>query len=170
MKYLQTADFHAVDLPYGNSAYAMTVVLPNEGRSIDAVAASLQNAAWTEWIGQLRDAEVDLYLPRLKLAWERALIPDLQSLGMRAAFVAGGADFTRLSPAGRQLFISVVKQKTYVDVDEEGTEAAAVTNVGISFVSMPARVSFRVDRPFIFVLRERLSGTILFMGRIVRIA
>jgi len=169
MKYLQTADFHAVDLPYGNSAYAMTVVLPNEGRDIDAVGAALQGSAWADWMAQLHDAEVDLYLPRFKLAWERALIPDLESLGMRAAFVAGGADFTRLSPAGRDLYISVVKQKTYVDVDEEGTEAAAVTNVGISVVSMPARASFRVDRPFIFVLRERLSGTILFMGRIVRI-
>ncbi len=168
MKYLQTADFQAVDLPYGNGAYAMTVVLPNEDRSVDAVAASLESAAWAGWMGQLREAEVDLHLPRLRLAWERDLIPDLKSLGMRAAFVGGDADFTRLSPAGRQLYISVVKQKTYVDVDEEGTEAAAVTNVGISLVSMPARASVRVDRPFIVVLRERLSGTILFIGKIVR--
>ena len=168
MRYLQTGDFQAVDLPYGNDAYAMTVVLPNEGRSIDAVASSLQSASWTQWMTQFRDAEVDLHLPRFKLAWERGLIPDLESLGMRAAFVDGGADFTRLSPAGRQLFISVVKQKTYVDVNEEGTEAAAVTNVGISLTSMPVRVPFRVDRPFIVVLRERLSGTILFMGKIVR--
>jgi serpin B len=146
----------------------MTVVLPNEGGSIDAVAASLQSASWTQWMDQLRDADVDLHLPRFKLAWERGLIPDLQALGMQAAFVDGGADFTRLSPAGRQLFISVVKQKTYLDVNEEGTEAAAVTNVGISVTSMPVRVPFRVDRPFIVVLRERLSGTILFMGKIVR--
>ena len=168
MKYLQTAVFHAVDLPYGNDAYAMTVVLPRDGQSIDTVAASLQSAAWAKWMAQFRDAEVDLHLPRFKLAWERGLIPDLQALGMQAAFVPGGADFTRLSPAGRDLFISVVKQKTYVDVNEEGTEAAAVTNVGISLVSAPVRVPFRVDRPFIFVLRERLSGTILFMGKIVR--
>ena len=169
MKYLQTADFQAVDLPYGNGAYSMTVVLPNEGRDIDALTASLQSSAWAGWMAQLHDAEVDLHLPRFKLAWERGLIPDLESLGMRAAFVGGSADFTRLSPAGRQLYISVVKQKTYVDVNEEGTEAAAVTNVGISLVSMPVRASFRVDRPFVFVLRERLSGTILFMGKIVRI-
>jgi serpin B len=73
-----------------------------------------------------------------------------------------------MSPLGRQLFISLVKQKTYVDVDEEGTEAAAVTSVGISVTSAPVRTVFRVDRPFVFVLRERLSGTILFMGKIVR--
>ncbi len=168
MRYLETADFRAVDLPYGSNAYSMTVVLPNEGRSVQTVAASLQSSSWTEWMTRFRDAEVDLHLPRLKLAWERGLIPDLESLGMRAAFVPGGADFTRLSPAGRDLYISVVKQKTYVDVNEEGTEAAAVTNVGISLVSMPVRIPFRVDRPFILVLRERLSGTILFMGKIVR--
>jgi serpin B len=168
IRYLQTPDFAAVDLPYGNSAYSMTVVLPSTGKSVDAVAASLQSAAWAEWVGQLRDAEVDLYLPRFKLEWERMLIPDLQSLGMRAAFVDGGADFSRMSSLGRQLFISLVKQKTYVDVNEEGTEAAAVTNVGISVTSAPVRVVFRVERPFVFVLRERLSGTILFMGKIVR--
>jgi serpin B len=167
-RYLQTADFAAVDLPYGNSAYSMTVVLPDAGKSIDAVATSLQGTAWADWMVQLREAEVDLYLPRFRLEWERMLIPDLQSLGMRAAFVDGGADFSRMSPLGRQLFISLVKQKTFVDVDEEGTEAAAVTSVGISVTSAPVRTVFRVDRPFVFVLRERLSGTILFMGKIVR--
>ena len=168
IRYLQTADFAAVDLPYGNSAYSMTVVLPNEGKSVDAVAASLQGTAWAGWTNQFHDADIDLYLPRFKLEWERMLIPELQSLGMRAAFVDGGADFSRMSSLGRQLFISLVKQKTYVDVNEDGTEAAAVTNVGISVTSMPVRSIFRVDRPFVFVLRERLTGTILFMGKIVR--
>jgi serpin B len=143
-------------------------LLPNAGKSVDVVAASLQNTAWAGWVGQFHDADVDLYLPRLKLEWQRMLIPDLQSLGMRAAFVDGGADFSRMSSLGRQLYISLVKQKTYVDVNEEGTEAAAVTNVGISVTSAPVRSTFRVDRPFVFVIRERLSGTILFMGKIVR--
>jgi serpin B len=120
-------------------------------------------------MGQFGDAEVELALPRFKLEWERKLIPDLQALGMRAAFVDGGADFSRMSAPSTQLFISLVKQKTYVDVNEEGTEAAAVTNVGISVTSLPVRRPFVVDRPFIIVLRERLSGTILFMGKIVRL-
>ena len=119
-------------------------------------------------MGQFGDTEVELALPRFKLEWERKLIPDLQALGIRAAFVDGGADFSRMS-TGAQLFISLVKQKTYVDVNEEGTEAAAVTNAGISVTSLPARRPFTVDRPFIVVLRERLSGTILFMGKIVRL-
>ena len=85
---------------------------------------------------------------------------------MRDAFIPGGADFTRMSPSGHNLYIDKVKQKTYVDINEEGTEAAAVTSVGISYTSAPPLM--RVDRPFIFVIRERLSGTILFMGKIVR--
>ena len=168
MRWLQTADFEALDLPYGNDAYAMTVVLPAAGKSVDDVAATLQATSWAGWVGQFRDADVELQLPRFKLEWERKLIPDLEALGMRAAFVDGRADFSRMSTLGTQLFISLVKQKTYVDVNEEGTEAAAVTNVGISLTSAPVRRQFIVDRPFVFVLRERLSGTILFVGKIVR--
>jgi serpin B len=169
IRWLRTTDFEAVDLPYGNAAYSMTVVLPNPEKSVEEVAASLQGSAWSTWMSQFNDVEVELALPRFSLAWERKLIPDLQALGMCAAFVDGGADFSRMSPLGRQLFISLVKQKTYVDVNEEGTEAAAVTNVGISVTSAPVRRPFTVDRPFIVVLRERLSGTILFMGKIVRL-
>jgi len=163
---LRTPDFAAVDLPYGNSAYTMTVVLPNEGKSVDAVAASLSSTDWATWMSQFHEGELDVELPRFKLEWERMLIPDLRALGMRDAFLDGGADFTRMSPRGRELFISVVKQKTYVDVNEEGTEAAAVTNVGISLTSAP--MPFRVDRPFVFVIRERLTGTVIFIGKIVR--
>jgi serine protease inhibitor len=169
MQYLGTPDFQAVDLPYGNSAYSMTVVLPREGKSVETVAASIQPAQWTALTSQLRDAEVDLHLPRFTLKWERMLNDDLKALGMVDAFIAGGADFTRLSPQGRALFISFVKQKAFVDVNEEGTEAAAVTAVGISVTSAPPSPTVRVDRPFLFVIRERLSGTILFMGKVVRL-
>jgi len=90
---------------------------------------------------------------------------DLQQLGMRLAFY--NADFTRMSPRGSELVITRVLQKTFVDVDEQGTEAAAATMVGIGFVSMPA--AFRADRPFLVVIRERFSGTILFIGKIAKL-
>jgi serpin B len=170
MSYLGTADFDAVDLPYGNSAFSMTVLLPKAGRSVETLASTLQQSQWNAWTGQFVGTEVDLYLPRFSMKWERTLNADLQSLGMHDAFVDGGADFTRLSPLGRQVFISFVKQKTYVDVNEEGTEAAAVTGVGASVTSLPQSVPVRVDRPFLFVIRERLSGTILFMGKIVTLS
>jgi serpin B len=159
--------FTAADLPYGNSTYSMTVLLPNPGTTIDQLAASLQSGAWTSWIGQFHEMSTDIWLPKLKLEWQRDLNDDLKAMGMRDAFIPDGADFTRMSSTqGRHLFIDKVKQKTYVDINEEGTEAAAVTSVGISLTSLPPQL--RVDRPYIFVIRERLSGTILFMGKIVR--
>jgi serpin B len=91
----------------------------------------------------------------------------LTTLGMGIAFGRGGlADFTGMSPRGHDLVISDVLQKTFVDVNEEGTEAAAVTKVAVAVTSAPA--TFTVDRPFVFAIRERLSGTILFMGKMER--
>ena len=85
-------------------------------------------------------------------------------------FNRGGADFTQMSPppTGFQLFIDFVKQDTFVDVNEEGTEAAAVTTVGIGVTSAPVLPVMRVDRPYVFLLRERFTGTVLFMGKVVR--
>jgi len=167
--YRQTAAYQAVDLPYGDSAFAMTVVLPKPGNDIDAVAASLTADGWQQLTTNLHTTLVTLDLPKLTLSWSRSLIPDLQTLGMHAAFVPDGADFTGMSPDGRHLFISTVRQKTFVDINEEGTEAAAVTSTGVSVTSAPVTQIVRVDRPFIFAIRERLSGTILFMGKIIRL-
>jgi len=100
------------------------------------------------------------------MSWLRELIPDMKALGMNGPFT-DQADFTRMSTRGRELFISLIRQKTFVDINEEGTEAAAVTATGISLTSAPVTVPMRVDRPFMFVIRERLSGTVLFMGKIV---
>jgi serpin B len=168
MRYYETTDFQAVDLPYGDSAFTMTVVLPRDGRSVESVAASLTTAAWQSLSGSFGGREVDLYLPKVALSWKRELSGDMKALGMRAAFV-DGADFTRMSPLGRQLVLSLLQQNTFVSIDEEGTEAAAVTVGGIFVTSLPSFATVRVDRPFVFVIRERLSGTVLFMGKIVRL-
>jgi serpin B len=112
---------------------------------------------------------VDLTLPKVTLSWKRDLRGNMRALGMRAAFV-DGADFTRMSPLGDKLVLSLLQQNTFVSIDEQGTEAAAVTVGGISVTSAPVVTTVRVDRPFIVVIRERLSGTILFMGKIVRLA
>ena len=168
MNYAETNAFQAVDLPYGDSAFTMTVLLPKSGNTVESVASSLTPELWQSLAASFRVAEVDLYLPKVTLSWKRGLIPDMKVLGMRAAFT-DGADFTRMSSRGRELFISLLQQNTFVSIDEEGTEAAAVTTVGISLTSAPVVTTVRVDRPFIFVIRERLSGTVLFMGKIVRL-
>jgi serine protease inhibitor len=162
VRHLRTPEAEIVDLPYGRGAFSMTVVLPSRGRSLDALLASLDAERWNAWMEQLREGELDVFLPRFRLEYEQILNRTLQSLGMERAFAPGLADFSGMSPAGGGLFISQVKQKTYVDVNEEGTEAAAVTSVEIRLVSAPP--SFVADRPFLVAIRERLSGTILFLG------
>ncbi|HET6761432.1 MAG TPA: serpin family protein, partial [Gemmatimonadaceae bacterium] len=163
VQHTATAEYSAVDLPYGNSAFTMTVVLPNG--DIDAFAESFNQAQWNSLVSSLADSDLEVYLPRFRMEWKRELNHDLQQLGMRLAFYA--ADFTRMSPRGIDLVITRVLQKTFVDVDEEGTEAAAATMVGIGPVSLPP--SFRADRPFLVVIRERFSGTILFIGKIAKL-
>ena len=169
MSYTETSAFQAVDLPYGDSAFTMMVVLPKTGSTVESLASSLDAGVLQAVAGSLHTTQVDLFLPKVKLSFVRNLIPDLQSLGMSVPFT-DHADFTRMSSLGRNLYISQVRHKTYIDINEEGTEAAAVTSTGISVTSAPISTTMRVDRPFVFVIRERLSGTVLFIGKVVSLA
>ena len=165
--YLETPAFQAADLGYGNGAFRMTIVLPTAGTNIDVFAASINRTDWNAWTQSFRSRKIILELPRFTVAYERKLNDDLTAMGMGIAFDPQRADFSRIaSVAPDRLFISFVKQKAFVAVDEVGTEAAAVTAVGISVTSAPVIPTMRVDRPFVFAIRERLSGTILFMGKI----
>jgi len=168
MSYTESPTYQAVDLPYGDSAFTMTVVLPKPGTTVESLAASLDPTSWQTLTTSLHTADVDLYLPKVRMSWSSDLIPNLMQLGMRAPFF-DNADFTRMSTRGRELFISTVRQKTYVDINEEGTEAAAVTSTGVTATAAHVLSLMRVDRPCVFVIRERLSGTVLFMGKVVRL-
>ena len=167
MQYSETPSYQAVDLPYGNGAFAMTVLLPKAGTDIETFSATLTGASWRSLSSSFADAEVDLSLPKFTLKYERTMNDDLKALGMVAPFDPDAADFSRMSP--ESAFINFVKQNTFVNVDEEGTEAAAVTVVAVQPTSIEAGPVMRVDRPFLFVIHERLSGTVLFMGKVVRI-
>ena len=151
-----------LEMPYGNGAFAMTVVLPPRGTGVDAYVASLTPARWDALLATLHDGRVDVALPRFRLSYEDDWKDVLTAMGMGVAFTPA-ADFTRMSGAGG-LFIGFVKQNTFVEVNEAGTEAAAVTTIGMEVVSAPP--SFRADRPFVFAIRERLSGTLLFVGKL----
>lgn len=156
-----------VDLGYGGDAFTMTLVLPRSGETADALVASLSPAWWAQATAALRTQRVELAMPKFTLTWEDTLNAPLKALGMRKAFQPREADFTRISSTmGRELHVSFVRQKSYVDVHELGTEAAAVTVVGVDVVSLPQRLVARFDRPFVFAIRERLSGTILFLGKL----
>lgn len=158
--------FQAVDLPYGGKAFSMTVLLPREGRTVEEVVAWLNPSAWEQTVAALEPREATVFLPRFTLEWERLLNRSLESLGMTDAFDPARADFTRMSDQARglEMHVSRVKQKSFVEVNEEGTEAAAVTSVEIRVTSVPDRLVFRADRPFLFLIRERFSRTILFVG------
>ncbi|MGH7573086.1 MAG: serpin family protein [Gemmatimonadota bacterium] len=153
-----TERYQAVDLPYGGGAFTMTVVLPAEGSTTADLVAELDAAGWKALTEGLQTEFLQVLLPRFELEYEKTLNEALQDLGIRKAFT--DADFSRLTPGGG-VWLDYVKQKAFVKVDEEGTEAAAVTVGGIATSAPP---SFRADRPFVFAIRERFSGTILFVG------
>ncbi|MGW8265077.1 MAG: serpin family protein [Longimicrobiales bacterium] len=166
LPYTETGSYQAVDLPYGGGAFSMTVLLPRGEGSVHELVASLTPSAWREMIGNFTEREGTVHLPRFRLEWGKLLNQTLQAMGMVEAFLPGAADFTGLSDQALEmgLFVSKVKQKSYVDVNEEGTEAAGVTMVQIDRSASPDRFDFRADRPFLFVIRERFSGTVLFAG------
>jgi serpin B len=156
-----------LDLPYGGGAYRMTVVLPVAGRSLHEVTAQLDQGRWEAWIAALDSTEMTVFLPKFTLRYDLdAADAALKALGLAPAYcdASPAPDFTRMDPSGRAC-VSEVKHRTFVLVDEEGTEAAAVTSVGVGVTSLPPQ--FRVDRPFLFAIRERLSGTVLFIGRVM---
>jgi len=165
----QAPDYVVVDLPYGGKAFSMTVVVPRGSLTLPELVASMDDETWQSLVADLHDADrAGLQLPRFTLEREHGLNEPLARMGMGIAFRRCVADFS--SAFGREFqeaacpHISAVKQKTFLRVDEEGTEAAAVTSVEIVLTSAPPII--RVDRPFLMAIRERLTGTILFLGAI----
>ncbi len=162
--FAQKPDYQAIELPYGGEAFAMTVVLPSDAIGVQAFVESLDAEAWAQIIAGLRETELLVALPKFTLEYGKNLNDVLKALGMEVAFDEAAADFSRMhrDALAMQLHISRVKQKAFVAVDEEGTRAAAVTSVEIGVTSAPP--FFRADRPFLFAIRERLSGALLFTG------
>lgn len=148
-------------LPYGGRAFEMVVVLPGEDESVDDVAAGLDAAAWAGMMEDLHYREIVVEMPKYELEWGGLLNDPLKAMGMAVAFDSETANFSRLTDVPG-VFISRVRQKVYMKVDEEGTTAAAATSVGMGLTSAPPTV--RVNRPFIVSIREKLSGTVLFLG------
>ena len=162
----ETGRFLAVDLPYGAEKFSMTIFLPKPEVDLDTLVAELDSQNWANWQAAFAVREAEVFLPRFELEYESSLDDVLTALGMGAAF-AGDADFTGINPDGG-LFISEVKHKTYVRVNEEGTEAAAVTSVEMGRrIGMPTVFMLRADRPFLFVIHDSHSKALLFMGKMV---
>jgi serpin B len=150
------------ELPYGNTAFVMTLVLPSQTTTPRQWLAGFDAAQFQNTVQRFDSAEVELALPKFRLPLKFQLKEPLSRMGMDIAFRPGEANFGRIASA--ELSISHVTQDVFIDVNEEGTEAAAVTQVGIRLTSAPINPVMTIDRPFLFFIRERLSGTILFAG------
>ena len=151
-----------LELPYSGRELSMLVLLPEEPFTAERLALYLNDGNFAP--AKLKTQTVEVWLPRFKAESKFLLNAPLKDLGMRSAFDA--ADFSGMSPEGKRLQISHVVHKAFVDVNEEGTEAAAATGVVLKEASMPGDPAvFRADRPFVYVIRDNKTGTALFMGR-----
>jgi serpin B len=171
-RYVRYPDFQVLELPYVGEDLSMVVVLPAAKDGLAATEAQLSNEKLTGWISGLSQREVTVYLPRFEMKTGFSMKDTLSEMGMPSAFIPpqegdpDSADFSRMT-GSRDLFINGVFHKAFVKVNEEGTEAAAATGVTIGLTSMPLEPEvFRADHPFLFLVRDRVTGSILFMGRL----
>lgn len=159
-----------LELPYTDWRIAMLVLLPDDRTGIGELEERVTTASLNAWCGELEPAEVDVSLPRFKMTRGFELSRVLTEMGMPDAFDQGRADFSGMDGCHPWLFIGQVFHKAFIDVDEQGTEAAAATAVSVSgrsFVIPPEPVVFRADHPFLVIIREKVNGHILFLGRLV---
>jgi serpin B len=166
-KFLEDKDIKVVELPYLENKYSMFIFLPSEKSGISALEKHLTVKQVEKWLNGLKYELLEtLAIPKFKMTCEYSLRKNLVSMGMGVAF-NGKADFSGMA-GDKELFISFVVHKTFIDVNEEGTEAAAATGVGDVLSCIPENPKeFIADRPFFFIIRENPTGAILFMGRVV---
>ena len=169
--YRATADFTAIELPYGDSTFSMLVLLPEGGKKVSGLVSMMDTSDYSTWTGSLKPAGLQIMLPKFKYSYggvNELLNDPLISLGLGIAFDDLSADFSRISTLPG-LYISRVIHQTFIDVQEEGTEAAAATIVEIYEKNgNPQPLLLRIDRPFLYLIKENSSGAIMFMGKVGR--
>lgn len=167
-KYAELDGLQLLELPYAGDDLDMVVLLPREIDGLKGVEDRLDTQTLDGWLAQAREQKVAVFLPKFKLAAQFSLAKPLGEMGMTDAF-SPRVDFSGMDGA-RDLFISAVVHKAFVDVNEEGTEAAAATGVVVRSMAMmqprPTPI-FRADHPFIFLIRDNRSGSLLFLGKLV---
>ncbi|MEA3224751.1 MAG: serpin family protein [Planctomycetota bacterium] len=166
--YMETETFQGLELPYVDDELSMIVLLPKKSTGLSELEKSLTLDNLSAWLANLHKREVVVSIPKFKMTSQFSLAQVLKSMGMKDAFSAG-ADFSGIN-GQRNLFISAVIHKAYVDVNEEGTEAAAATAVTMKLTSIapaPRIPIFRADHPFLFLIRDNNSDSILFIGRLM---
>jgi serpin B len=161
----EDADTQALEMLYKGNKLSMLVLLPKQKDGISKLEETLTAEKLSGLVTTLRKTMVEVTFPKFKVETRYELIPPFTSLGMKDAF-ADAADFSGMDGT-RNLNISAILHKAFVEVDEKGTEAAAATAVGVTLMSAPSYPRFNADHPFLFLIRDNATGSILFMGRMV---
>ncbi len=156
--------FSSVILPYKNDKYSMTILLPNEDKSTNDIVEKLNSNTWENWQNNYKTSDVSLSLPKFKFEYKNTLNDELTNLGFGNLF--DNPDLSGISDA--RLEVSKVLQKTFIDVNEKGTEAAAVTVIGIEVTSLPQIFEINCNKPFLFLITEKITGSICFIGKVGR--
>jgi len=158
-------DFVMAEFPYGQGNFVMDVILPNDQSSFNSTLAMVTDANYENWISQMTKRETDLSFPRFKYGFKKKLKEVLTDMGMGIAFT-DDADFSNITDL-YDLLINEVTHQSFIETNEEGTEAAAATVVEIGLTSMPpAPLVLKLDHPFIYIIRESTTNTIIFMGKV----
>ena len=165
LPYFENEMFQAIDLAYADSAFTMSVFLPKQGHTVDEVISQMNNANWDLWTQSFVYQELFFQFPKFKMKYEESLVKVLTDMGMGLAFAPGLADFSGIADAA--LNIDEVRHKAVIEVNEEGSEAAAVTSVVIVETSVPLIPMMYVDKPFVFAIRDAQSNGILFIGKMM---
>jgi len=167
VQYFSNDFVRLVDIPYGNGQFAMTILVPTWNHSLEDITSTLDEPHYNEWIALSEEATSKLTMPKFKIEYKTLLNTSLTDMGMGIAFT-DGADFSRLFEDPLDLFISRVIHQAVIEVNEEGSEAAAATAVEIMETSLPPEPeNILINQPFIFLIREKHSGVILFAGKLM---
>lgn len=169
-KLLEKFNFNAASIPYQGGNMSMVILLPHEVDGLIKLERLLTPERLNEWLSDLDKQSVRkmvLQIPKYKLETKYDLIPSFKNLGMNDAFEGGVADFRGMGWPKGDLWIAQIKHKAFVEVNEEGTEAAAATAVEMVTKSASRDPRFCADHPFIFIIRDNQTGSILFMGRMI---
>ncbi len=167
-KLIEKDDYQTISLPYKGNLMSMVVILPQKADGLASLEKDLSPEKLNELLAEIDSASPQktiLFLPKFKFETGYNLVPACAALGMKDAFAGTAADFSGMGWPKGKLWISQIKHKAFVEVNEEGTEAAAATAVEMATKSISMDPIFRADHPFIFIIRENSTGSILFMGR-----
>jgi serine protease inhibitor len=164
--YARREGYRVLELPYGRGNFSMLVMLPEPGSNVDELIVGMDVEEWNALAQELSyKSEVSLRLPRFGFSFETELKAPLMSLGIEDAFMPGPADFSGITD--EEIYISRVRHKSFVEVNEEGTEAAAVTSIEFRETSVSIPLEFHVDRPFVFALKEKYTNSLMFIGKVM---